>query len=231
MYKNADFTGYKPPENYELSGQKIAMTFGSGEKVTLAFSNFNAPGPKAVLENNGEGNPYSCFKISDMIYFVSYMAATACVSYVLDTERGLAVRVISGAAGTVHCHCGVLGQNNAGFLHSPTAEPAGNTVDWTFGTEKSSVVRVAYSAVSAEVSFPLSASGAPDIKVLSFTAYKIEDGVYLQNAHLQSGSFTGAACFLSNFKSVLSLGNVFGTLHTGAVFYDMVGAYGRIQNK
>ncbi|MDR0839371.1 MAG: hypothetical protein LBN99_06980 [Oscillospiraceae bacterium] len=208
-----DFTRYKPPESIELRGKQLSIALDDGSAVKLAFAGGDAPS-------------HDCVKISENVFFISYVTIEACVSYVLDTATGLVTRVAAGQSGKAEISFGALADTPATSLHGFTADLAGNAAEWTLGTGDQSFFKVVYGDGGAELSRPRDSGAA--LAATDFKAVKIAEGIYLQNAAVTRGGEVFSVNLLSDFDRVKCVGNVFGTAADGRVFYRVIGGYGRI---
>jgi hypothetical protein len=101
-------------------------------------------------------------------------------------------------------------------------------VEWTLGLTPLSVVRLTFRDGTVSAAFPLAADSGPDVSLSDFSAVCISEGIYLQNARIRIGERVLSGCLLSSFRSLLSIGCLFGFSETDAVYCKTFGAYGRL---
>jgi hypothetical protein len=216
-YGERDIEGYRPPVTYELCSRQIEAVCDN-KKQTLTFG--KAPVLELVCED-GASYPYTALKITDTLYQVSFITGRAGYMYVLD---GGQVPIAS-----------VCFEEPAIVFRPPkvkaTDDFAGNTIDWVFGSEPLSHVRVRYGRQATEVGFPLVGNGGKKLFIPVFIAYKISEGIYLQFASLDMWEPKMVVCLISDFHRVLSAGTIFTRLEDGTVMYQTIGAYGKVQTK
>jgi len=221
-----DFTGYRMPENYELSGRKLAISTDGGDRIDLLFSR------KTVdeIQAGGGCETYrcACYKISESIFFAVCSTEAAGAVYILDMERALVTRVNPRASGESVCTFGFIGDNGTEERHAPTSDLDGNVVEWTLGLTPPSVVRLTFRGGTVSAVFPLAADGGPEIRLSDFSAVCIAEGIYLQCARIEIGERVLSGYLLSSFRSLLSIGCIFGVSENNAVYCKTFGAYGRL---
>jgi hypothetical protein len=252
LYKRetALFNGYRIPASFELAGKCFDAVFDGGEKTRLDFA--AAPGMEVAL-GSGKAYPYKCVKTGTNSYLVSYTDGSTCTSFAIDTESGLITRIDTDDSAKTSCSFGAISPASAGGQCIATGDFAGNAFEWSFGPEAQYIVKAQYEENSVSVSFPyagaaslaaslaasssapLAASSSalpaaspaapPAAAVSGFSAVRLAEGVYLQNAAVTINGQLFSVSLVTDLTNMLCRGLVFG-VNNGNTTHEIIGGYG-----
>lgn len=270
-FKGGAIDQYTPPLCFELAGQRFELIMDDGYDYILNFID------KKTVEWNWVGEEpkteeYKCLKADDTTYLVSFELAGVRPrvnhTFVIDLENMLVTRIIASIGKnprwpylmTTEFEFGAIKDGDKEIKpyprHGFTSDMDGNIVQWTYGTEMSTV-HVYYCSDFYRITYPRDRVRSKEgeetnnafneiLKALPSadepTKYiKIKKGMYLISLTEANGEkILGAKmgfrsntlCFLQNYIRCYDVGRAFGTSTlpdgTDTETNIMIGAYGRI---
>jgi hypothetical protein len=270
-FKGGAIDQYTPPLCFELAGERLELAMDDGYDFVLDFISKDKLQWNWV-EEAPKTEEYKCLKADDTTYLVSYELADVKPrvnhTFVIDKENMLVTRVIASIGKNprwpylmkTEFEFGAIRVDGAEVKpyprHGYTSDLIGNIVQWTYGSELSTVhvyycgnfYRITYPrvGVTSEAGAQMNETFAEILKALPSadepTVYiKIKDGVYLTSLTEANGEKVMGAkmmfrsntlCFLQNYKRCYDVGRGFGTSTlpdgTDTETHVMIGAYGRI---
>jgi hypothetical protein len=222
----SDIESYAAPMNYELAGKAVDIRFDGGERVSLAFAEY----PARELRKDGDPQTlhYRCVKAAAGVFYIACTTEETHAAYILDTDEGLAARIVTDRALKSSFSFGSIGAESAAARLAFTDDLDGNAVVWNLGSDDTSSFEALYGGGGVSVSLPRLRGGNGVYSVSDFKAVKTGDGMYLQNAVVTTPS--GAVCvnMLSDFRRVTCAGSIFGVSEAGGVKHKLFGGYGRV---
>ena len=221
-YTGSDVERYQAPMCFELAGSKLDFTMDGGETVSLRFAAF--PSAEVFVGGSERGLRYSCAKIGDRVFYVSYLLPEACAGYVLDMDAYLVTRVITDRQGQSAICFGTGGKVEE--RHAFTKEMNGNTLQWTLGETEASAFRLAYADNALRLTRP-NAEDAPALEVSAFEAVRINENVILQVLSVQTEGVAYYVHLVSNFWNITCVGSIYGGSQAQTAVYKQFAGYGR----
>ena len=228
--KDKDIYRYAPPDSYELHGKELIVTYDGGERETLFFRTIQETANPTLIggdnheaEGSGTARSHRCVKIADAVWLAVAAPPLPPAAYVLDLGAGLITRASRTAESDFVLSFGAReGAPESTQKHELTGDLNDNTVEWTFGISKPSVISVSFESGTAELTRPY-APEAPKLSVGGFHAVKITDTIFLQTASVTCEKTIKSVCLLSDFRHVLCVGCIFDP--EGAV--RIIGGHGK----
>lgn len=261
---------YTPPKNFELVGQTLTFAMDDGFQTILNFTSRTAIEWSIAGSAAKSEDKYDCLKADDTTYLVSYdlggVIPRVNHTYVIDMENMLVTRVIAEMGKNPQYKYLVTTEFEFGAIvqegketpiyprHGHTSDLDGNIMQWTYGSELSTV-HVYYCSNFYRITYPtdklkkmeeqsfnnamtdilksLPSSDEPAVYI------KIKEGMYLtsiteSNSEKLIGDKMGyrsdTLCFLQNYKRFYVVGRGFGTSTFDGVerpIYVALGAYGK----
>ena len=228
--------GFAPPHCFELCGKRYDYSFAEGEEkrknVSLTFLDY----PSRELTVAGEllesGTfVYDCSKVTDETYLISYCIGNKCVVLAVDVVEGTVF--LTAASADDGLNCAVYSGGADGHFEArrmgPSQDLAGNTVDWTFGTDADSVARVTYGGAGEDADGVCGAEivcGSHRVSNAKCGACRMSDTVYFQYAFMEFDGTKRLAAAISSFTNWTAAGVVFGAID-GGIVYKKSGWYGK----
>ena len=218
----SDIESYKAVNSFELAGKELKFTMDGGATISLSFAAY--PCKEVCVDGAARGVEYDCVKISDHVVSLTYNLPETFAAYVIDLEKGLVTRIITGNDKETKIAFGAA--EGATGMHSFTDDLDGNTVRWTLGKKGESAFLTAYGKGSVTVTRPY-AEDAPAISASGFCAVKITNEVYLQTADIQAGGTTSHVIMISNFWNFTCVGSIYGVTAARDAICKLFAGYGR----
>ena len=219
---SSDLESYKAPMSFELAGQTLAFMMDGGRTVSLRFAAF--PVQEIYVDGSQRGIRYGCSKIGAQVFYFSYVLPEACFGYILDIDSGLITRVTIDKSGQTTVTFGAAGKTKK--RHAFTEEMSGNTLQWTLGRQTTSIFKVAYGDNDVQLTRPR-ADDAPALHVSAFEAVRINENIILQIAAINANDSIYHVIFVSNFRNITCVGNIYDFSATRGISFRSFAGYGR----
>ncbi|MBR6950186.1 MAG: hypothetical protein IKH56_00465 [Oscillospiraceae bacterium] len=231
--------GFTPPHCFELCGRHFDISLtGDNEQhddVALEFMSF--PSREVTVTGKGTASgtfAYDCSKVMDGLYQVAYRCGgNTCDVLTIDVNEGNACLMIVTAVGNLECRLftGKIGGESTSFQRRSSDELAGNTVDWTFGVEESSAVRIRYgnrrkNATRDEYVATVEC-GSQQIRDAVYGTYRLRDDAFYQYMFMETDSRKRLTVGIADFTNMLGVGVVL-EMEGGEMRYQKTGCYARI---
>jgi hypothetical protein len=204
---------YQPAFSYELAGKTVKLpsdpfdsAYRAGDAREYSFAAF----PHKTVEVDGDLLHYFCAKIADdvLLVLIGKPKPDALTAFTLNVGAdGLALRLsVYGNGSNLAEGCFVSEAYPWTDVTKLDADFAGNTVEYTFGSDANSVITIEYGEKNA---MKLTLGGMPPVQAAGPPVIiRVAEGVYIQMAEVAMGPQTARFALLCNFVNDYFVGAV-----------------------
>lgn len=230
---------FVPPHCFELCGRHFVFSLiGKDEKhydVSLEFMRF--PSREVTVTGavtDSVTYAYDCAKVMDGLYQVACRCrGDTCVILVIDLNGGTAFLTVvtAGAQLLYDSFTGTIDGKPIIIRGMSTNELAGNTVEWTFGTEEKSAVRIRYGnsqmSTAGDEYATVVVCGSEQKYGAVYSTYRVRDDALYQYIIVEADGRKWLATGITNFTNMLGVGVIL-EIENCKMRYQKIGYYAKV---